>query len=188
MRRRLTYDPFGSIILVFAIVSFCFVIVYVALPNQLLTGIQNSATANKDLFTIFLTLIAAVTSLWNAAIAKQYAAQLEEFKQQLNSKFPALKETREAALSYYRALAKMEIQAFSEDELKASEEIMIRAEGSVYFLDEDYQKAWYDFWQTARNAAVRAGKISKADAQTLWREELAKKVANDLRKIAIHHA
>lgn len=184
---KIAHNSFVSLVPVLLLVMCCASVAYfISLPQASGATLQSANKVARDPVTVFLASVAAVVSLWNAFVAHQHAARLEEFKQQLNSKFPAIKETREAALNYYRVLASLENQTLSEEELNDSEKVMTQAEGSVYFLDEGYQKVWYEFWQEARNISTRVKRVSRAEAQQQWKTKWAKDIALELRKIAAY--
>ncbi|MCA2553499.1 MAG: hypothetical protein IM466_07080 [Microcystis sp. M04BS1] len=129
------------------------------------------------------SVTAAVSSLWNTLSSSRNAAQLEELKQQLAVKLPALKESKSAALKYYRVLANLETKNWVDEDYKKAEGLMSDAESSVYLLSEEYQNAWYDYWQEARNICFEVKDQSKDIAKQYWVQTGAKSLAKKLEKI-----
>lgn len=167
------------ILLFFTIVVLC---VAFFGSNTLLSN-ANSPPSNKDAVIGLLSLIAAISSLWNTFSSYQNATRIEELKQQLSVQLPALKESRAAALRYYRTLSRLENQKCTHEDYQKSEDLMLSAEGSIYFLSEDYQKDWHSYWQAARNIYTKIQNKSQDEAVDYWKNKGAKDLAYKFQKI-----
>jgi len=168
---------FGQVLVVTILVVTIIVIALIGIPLFL------RDTLTIQALTMGASFLAALSSLFNTFAAKDNAVKIEQLKQELSSQFPALIDSRNAALNYYRMLAKLEIKPFSEQDKELSEEAMAAAEGSIYFLDEKYRKAWYRYWQKARNISYDALQ-DKENAKNTWKSQWAKELGNELNIIA----
>lgn len=147
-----------------------------------------SQTSLGEALTAIFSFIAALAAIWNTIAAHHYSISLEELKQQFSCQFPALQESRDAALAYYRTLAKMEIKNLTQEDIEISNSEMIQAEGSIYFLDENYRDAWYGYWQEANYISEIFRSLSVEEAQQQWRNSWAKQMASRLKTLAAYQA
>jgi hypothetical protein len=187
MKRRLPNYSTVLISLITLLILVCFVVFYfVEMQNNQISTISSQAVTRDpvvlvlSIFTAIASLFSASSSLWNTFSSFRSASKLEELKQQLGLEFPALKDSRKAALQYYRTLAKLETQSMTQDDYETSEKVMAEAEGNIYFLPQDYQQVWYDYWQEARNISVQAKKLDIDKAQEEWKSDWAKQLASKL--------
>jgi hypothetical protein len=153
-------------------------------PNNIVIGIilvvivlgavfvitQTQKLPFNQVITLIAALIAAVFSIWNTFSVYQNSIRLEELKQKMNLRFPALQETTNAAVQYYYSLARIESGNFELAKILQSEEAMEQVTSKIYFLEESYQTAWYRYWQKARYIAES---INPENAESISPENLA---------------
>lgn len=130
--------------------------------------------------------IAAISSIWNTVSAYQNSVRLEELKQRLNLKFPALQETTNAAVQYYYTLSKLESGKFEPDQVSKAEEAMEKVSGKTFFLGKEYQRAWYRYWQKARFISESVDNWSREEAEINWRSTWGGDLATLLEDLSIY--
>lgn len=149
-------------------------------------GSTSTTDPTVAILTFVVSSITAVSALWNAVLSQQNASKLEELKQRLSLQFPALQETRSAAVQYYYSLSKLETNHLDQKLVEESEEAMAEAQGNVYFLEENYQQAWYRYWQRARFIYEASQRDKDTDLSKKWREDWSKDLAVKLKTITQH--
>lgn len=131
----------------------------------------------------------AWVSIRNLAVQARTNADMERLKAVLGQRLPAYKELFVAALGYYRMLAPLETGQFDVTAVEPAETAMKQAEGSILFVDLEYQQCWSNFWQLARYTKERAQQVGDdADARIkLWREGVTDLAAplEEMRAIAM---
>lgn len=201
MSRRLPTNLM-KFVLVFLLTIFSIGVVYLALPDKGQPSSVDifGARVTRDSFIGIMSLVAstlaATSALWNVISSRrnaesleelkhQNAESLEELKQELSIKNSlllerlkqeplALKDSRDAAIQYYRTLKKMETQVFTSEDFEKCEQAMEKAELSLHSLSETYQNSWYSYWQIARNISTAASTESQVDAKEHWISSWAK--------------
>jgi hypothetical protein len=132
---------------------------------------------------LFASSIAAAASIGNTYYSYQNSVRLEELKQKMNLRLPALQETTNAAVRYYYTLSELESGKFEQEQVSKSEEEMKKVTGKIFFLGKDYQKAWYAYWQKARYISESVDsqqdiEASQADWKTKWSKDLSTLLEN----------
>lgn len=186
-KRSLLSDFLGFVLLI--TLSLAFVYLANGVINQFnpAVGTTEAISKTSSLVTALFSFIAAVASIWSIVSARQNAERIEELKQQLNTQFPALKDSRSAALNYYRSISKLETNNFDFSVLEQSENVMIEAESNIFFLSEKYQKSWYGYWQEARNISHHIREINNLEeAKKQWVHSWSKRLAEKLKGIAVY--
>lgn len=130
--------------------------------------------------------IAAISSIWNTVSAYQNSVRLEELKQKLNLKFPALQETTNAAVQYYYTLSKLESGKFEDEQVAKSEEAMEKVTSKIFFLGKDYQEIWYKYWQKARYISESVNVQSLEEARENWQSKWGKDLAALLDNLTVY--
>lgn len=158
-------------------------IALIAAAAYLLVSGTNSVS---QAVVLIASSIAAISSIWNTVSAYQNSVRLEELKQRLNLKFPALQETTNAAVQYYYTLSKLESGKFEHDQVSKSEEAMEKVTGKIFFLGKDYQKAWYRYWQKARFISESVNEQHLEEAKVKWRNMWGKDLAVLLEDLSMY--
>jgi hypothetical protein len=179
MSRKSSVDS-TTIMSILLLIMCCVGLFYFVFTSNSQVTAEAGKSMTRDPVVGVLSLIAAAASFWNTLSFRRNARDIEELKQQLGSKFPALKESRKAALRYYRTLSKMEIGSFTGEDYQNSEKVMSDAESDIYFLNQEYQDRWYTYWQAARVISESAANKSANESREEWKNSWARQLSEKL--------
>lgn len=198
---RLKWNFGVKMLQIFLFLTFLLAFIYlvdgVANQSSLFSDKTGLQTDGKTLITSLFSFIAALSSIWSVVTSRQSASRIEELKyqnareiedlkQQLTTQFPALKESRSAALKYYRVLSTtVETASIDRTSWDQCENSMKEAEANVYFLSKDYKDKWYEYWQTVDTISKRIAQ--EQDPTTIkenWRNDWSKRLAEGLEFLA----
>lgn len=130
------------------------------------TTIKDPFGAGKEEFLklagIGLTLVSAVMAglitLINTNIQIHTTQNIEQIKPLLALEFPAYRDLNGAALGYHDVLSRLATGNFDLGLVTEAEKEMKKCYGSLYFLPDEFQDAWWAFWTQARNMKEFADK------------------------------
>lgn len=109
---------------------------------------------------------------------------LERMKRAAEHTIPAYRDLYAAALSYYRALAPLEIGEFDLGAVETAEQRMEACEGSLLFVHDKFEGRWQRYWTQARLHKTHAAtKRSRAERQDYWNDTAAKDLAGHIREL-----
>ncbi|VTR94755.1 unnamed protein product [Gemmata massiliana] len=135
-----------------------------------------SADDWKNFYSLVGVGIAAVSGIigvWvsfrNLAAQAKTSVDVERVKKSLEKSVPAYGNLFASASRYYRSLAPLETGNFNIEVIENSEGKMKDVEGEIVFVDNDYEKLWFDFWQEARYIKEQSSKpLSPEERKHLW--------------------
>ena len=159
---------FKTLLMVFLLIAITITLIF----------ISNSLSPNV-LVTISLFSIAGLVYYNQTEISK--------VKQTLTNQtqLVALRNTKYAAIYYYRSLASIENGKFTPDAIEQAEAKMIDSEVDSYFLPEEYRQLWYDYWQKVAfiSSLMRDKKVKLSDTKKKWKSEWKQQVVPFLSEV-----
>jgi hypothetical protein len=177
------------VFLLVAIIAAWLIIVGVVSPFSIPSSSVGDWKTFLSAATLFVTsvsaIMAAALSIHNlyaqANISKELefakadiSKDLEKVKQILVKDVQAHGDLYAAAMRYYRALAPLEMGDFNINDIRAAEAKMDEVEGLTVYVDDDYEAAWWEFWQSVRTlqADVHRNIHKKDDRVECWHQNV----------------